>query len=134
MKKRKSILRKQKKSERNFTNEINGWEFIYLIVSVVDHILFREFGEDGEFARQQHIEFRQGQYVRVLIRNVPTEFISNFKSELPIILGGLLPHEAQTEHTMGYISARVKRHRWHKRILKSNDPLIFSIGWRRFQV
>lgn len=67
--------------------------------------------------------------MRIVLRKVPVEFTEGFKPHLPVILGGLLPHESE----LGYIHARVKRHRWHKRILKSSDPLIFSIGWRRYQ-
>lgn len=91
----------------------------------------REFAEEGEAARLQLEGFRQGIYVRILLRHVPQQFTQNFRAQIPCVLGGLLHHEADT---MGFITARVKRHRWHKRILKSNDPLIFSIGWRRYQV
>jgi hypothetical protein len=89
-----------------------------------------EFSDEGEFARQQHEGFRQGLYVRILLKRVPQEFTQNFRAQIPVVLGGLLPHELN----MGFITARIKRHRWHRRILKSNDPLIFSIGWRRYQV
>lgn len=89
-----------------------------------------EFSEDGELVRLQHEGYRQGLYVRILLKAVPSEFTVNFRPKIPVVVGGLLAHEV----AMGFINARVKRHRWHRRILKSNDPLVFSIGWRRYQV
>lgn len=88
-----------------------------------------EFGEEGEQTRLQLEGVRQGLYIRIVIKNVPHEFTDNFNCTKPVIIGGLLPHEGN----MGFIKARVIRHRWHRRLLKSNDPLIFSIGWRRYQ-
>lgn len=88
-----------------------------------------EFGEEGEAARIRHEGFRQGLYVRIRVDGVPCEFIEGFNPEMPLVLGGLTPQETNR----GFIRCRFKKHRWHKRILKCNDPLIFSVGWRRFQ-
>ncbi|EDO19393.1 hypothetical protein Kpol_1002p40 [Vanderwaltozyma polyspora DSM 70294] len=80
--------------------------------------------------QRQTIEgYKAGSYVRIVFNDVPMEFIENFDPQVPVVIGGLLP----TELKFGIVNARLRRHRWHKKILKTNDPLVLSLGWRRFQ-
>ncbi|KAL7508045.1 hypothetical protein ACHAXN_006054 [Cyclotella atomus] len=88
-----------------------------------------EFGADGEASRVRYEGFRQGIYCRVRIDGIPAEFIQSFNPVMPLVIGGLTPQETER----GLVRCRFKKHRWHKKILKCNDPLVFSIGWRRFQ-
>ena len=88
-----------------------------------------EFEDDDPMTRAMVEGFRPGTYVRILLKDMPCEFIKHFQPEYPIIMGGLLP----AEENYGFIQVRIKKHRWHKKILKTNDPLIFSLGWRRLQ-
>ncbi|KAI0198924.1 GTP binding protein Bms1 [Astrocystis sublimbata] len=73
--------------------------------------------------------FSAGKYVSVILERVPAEFILNFNAKQPLIVGSLSP----LEERFGFSQVRMRKHRWHKKILKNNDPLIFSAGWRRFQ-
>ena len=72
---------------------------------------------------------RVGQYVRVCLRDIPCEFIKQYDIAQPLVIGALL----NSEHATGFVQVRMKKHRWHKRLLKNSDPLIISLGWRRFQ-
>ena len=84
---------------------------------------------EAENAMAEAIGFRPGTYVRIVLNDIPCEFVEHFDPCSPFIVGGLLP----AEERLGVTIARVKKHRWHKKILKTNDPLVFSLGWRRFQ-
>ncbi|NXL62732.1 BMS1 protein, partial [Chordeiles acutipennis] len=88
-----------------------------------------EFEDQDDETRVQYEGFRPGMYVRIEIENIPCEFVMNFDPHYPIILGGL----GNSEGNVGYVQLRLKKHRWYKKILKTRDPLIFSLGWRRFQ-
>ena len=88
-----------------------------------------EFDQMDEDARVRVEGYSAGTYVRIVLEKVPYEFSAHFNPRYPIIVGGLSP----TETRFGFVQVRIKRHRWHQRILKNNDPLVFSLGWRRFQ-
>ncbi|CAO1614615.1 unnamed protein product [Jaminaea pallidilutea] len=86
--------------------------------------------DDADDATRQAIEgFRPGSYLRIEFSAVPCELVEHFDPRYPLLVGGLL----SSEETYGFVQARIKRHRWHHKVLKTNDPLIFSVGWRRFQ-
>ncbi|CAK8678858.1 unnamed protein product [Clavelina lepadiformis] len=88
-----------------------------------------EFENMDDTTRVQYEGFRPGLYVRMELRDLPCEFVQNFDATFPLTVGSLLSNE----ENMGYLRTRIKRHRWYKRILKTKDPIIVSIGWRRYQ-
>lgn len=73
--------------------------------------------------------FAIGSYVRVTIEGIPAECASEFCPKRPLVLGGLLPGETRE----GFVQLRMKKHRWAPKILKSQDVMLVSTGWRRFQ-
>jgi ribosome biogenesis protein BMS1 len=88
-----------------------------------------EFAHLDTKKREEILGIQSGTYVRIVLNGVPPEFIENFDPRNIIILGGLLANEVG----FGYSQSRIKRHRWFAKVLKNNEPLVFSLGWRRFQ-
>lgn len=84
-----------------------------------------------EALRHQLTGFPAGTYVRLLVRRMPVEFarVVSARPDLPVLVGGYPAGEGG----LSFMRLRFKRHRWHPRVLKTNDPLILSVGWRRFQ-
>ncbi|XP_063691057.1 uncharacterized protein LOC134823502 [Bolinopsis microptera] len=88
----------------------------------------KEFFAD-EAHRERYEGFRAGQYVRVTIADMPCELVDMLDPHYPLVVGGV----ASLEHQMGLLQTRTKRHRWYPKILKAQDPIVVSLGWRRFQ-
>jgi len=85
-------------------------------------------GEDID-KRISLVGFFGGLYVRFVIKRVPMEFVRKFDPTVPLFAGALNAGEER----MGIVTGRLKRHRWYPKILKAQDPVVLSMGWRRIQ-
>ncbi|KAF5401700.1 Ribosome biogenesis protein BMS1 [Paragonimus heterotremus] len=82
-----------------------------------------------EEALEQLEGFPPGTYVRLEFEGIPHQFIDHFNPCQPLVAGGL----PSAEESKGFLQVRFRTHRWLKRVLRSNDPITVSIGWRRYQ-
>ncbi|KNC96422.1 arf-GAP with GTPase, ANK repeat and PH domain-containing protein 9 [Spizellomyces punctatus DAOM BR117] len=134
-----SLAKKKEELKRKFDAEYDGsddennsnnvYESVKEDLLKQQEINREEFLNEDPQLRAQLEGYRPGSYIRVILHDVPCELVENFDPTYPVVVGGLLP----SEENFGFMQVRIKRHRWHKKILKTNDPLIFSLGWRRFQ-
>jgi ribosome biogenesis protein BMS1 len=74
-----------------------------------------------------------GTYVRILLRGVAKESLADGLlggTHRPLIVGGLA---SSAERREALLRVKVKKHRWFKKLLKSGEALMTSVGWYRYQ-
>ncbi|XP_057549776.1 ribosome biogenesis protein bms1 [Amaranthus tricolor] len=117
------------KGDRSKANESGFYEKLKEEVELQKQRNIAELNDLDEDTRIEIEGFRTGTYVRLEIQAVPCEMVEYFDPSRPILVGGI----SLMEENEGYMQVRLKRHRWHKKVLKTRDPIIVSIGWRRYQ-
>lgn len=117
------------KSDRNKDNEGSFFDKLKEEIELRKQLNLAELNDLDEDTRIEIEGFRTGTYVRLEIHGVPCEMVEYFDPCHPILVGGI----SHGEDNVGYMQASIKRHRWHKKVLKTRDPVTVSIGWRRYQ-
>ncbi|CDW84912.1 bms1l protein [Stylonychia lemnae] len=80
------------------------------------------------FLGESHGHYKMGCFVRIELQ-VQKNYSRQLVPEYPVVLCSL----KQQELSYAYLRVKIKKHRWYPHIMKNKDPLIFSIGWRKFQ-
>jgi ribosome biogenesis protein BMS1 len=70
----------------------------------------------------------KGEYVRITLRGIKLKHFKNFASK-PVVIH-MCSH---TEDNMGFLMVRLKKHRFYTNLLKTNDPLIITSGFSKYQ-
>ena len=80
------------------------------------------------FLGEKYGHYKIGTYVQIEIQ-VEKKFSRMLEPDYPIVLCSLKHQETG----YAYVRVKIKKHRWYPHILKSKDPLTFSMGWRKYQ-
>jgi len=83
----------------------------------------------NDFYTEDYGFFQLGKFVRIDIHGLKNKVIEKFKSKKPLIICSVDIQEQATS----FMKLKLEKHLYYPKILKSNDPIIYSIGWRRFQ-
>ncbi|KFM76304.1 Ribosome biogenesis protein BMS1-like protein, partial [Stegodyphus mimosarum] len=126
---KKKELKEAFNNNLDITKDKSYYEALKAEVDAQTELNRKEFEDLDDEVRIQYEGYRPGLYLRLEVEDMPCEFVKYFDPAYPIIIGSLL----KGEDKMGYLQVRIKKHRWYPKILKSRDPLIISLGWRRFQ-
>uniref|UniRef100_A0A336M1J5 CSON007342 protein n=1 Tax=Culicoides sonorensis TaxID=179676 RepID=A0A336M1J5_CULSO len=119
----------EKKDDHWITGDHKFYEELKAKATKQSELNREEFKSLDEEIRLEVEGYRAGLYVRMCFKKMPCEFVQNFNGAYPILIGGL----NIGEENVGFVTSKIKKHRWYKKTLKTQDPLILSIGWRRFQ-
>lgn len=117
------------KHNRGQGNEIGFFDKLKEEIELRKQMNAAELDDLDEATRVEIEGYRTGSYLRLEVHNVPFEMVEYFDPYHPVLVGGI----GLGEENVGYMQVRLKKHRWHKKVLKNRDPIIVSIGWRRYQ-
>ncbi|XP_047090404.1 ribosome biogenesis protein BMS1 homolog [Lolium rigidum] len=119
----------KKKSKRDQSEGGGYFDKLKEEIELRKQMNISELNDLDEDTRVEIEGFRTGTYVRLEVHGVPFELVEHFDPCHPILVGGI----GLAEENTGYMQVSLKRHRWHRKVLKTKDPIVVSIGWRRFQ-
>lgn len=120
------------KKTKYHTSQVGGSDYIDKIKEEIELRKQRNLAvlnDVDEVTRLEMEGFRTGSYLRLEVNHIPFEMVKYFNPRHPVLVGGI----GRGEESVGYMQVRLKRHRWHRKVLKNRDPIIVSIGWRRYQ-
>ncbi|KAI8543112.1 hypothetical protein RHMOL_Rhmol08G0193200 [Rhododendron molle] len=117
------------KSHRGQANEGGFFDKLKEEIELRKQTNLAELNDLDEATRIEIEGYRTGTYLRLEVHDVPFEMVEHFDPFHRVLVGGI----GLSEENVGYMQVRLKRHRWHKKVLKTRDPIIVSIGWRRYQ-
>ncbi|KAL8129296.1 hypothetical protein V2J09_018451 [Rumex salicifolius] len=119
----------EKTFQREKANENEFYDKLKEAVELQRQKNIAELNDLDEASRIEIEGFQTGTYLRLEVHAVPFEMVEYFDPCHPVLVGGI----GLGEENVGYMQVRIKRHRWHKKVLKTRDPIVMSMGWRRYQ-